>query len=114
MKNTTLKINGYPYNPSMPFHELVETSPAPPNQKVLAVSLLVENISQEKLAEILGITTASLSRAKNGQNGLGKSIRGRIEARYNLAGCIFTAPTREPDIPQSETSIAQSQLAVGA
>lgn len=108
MKNTTLQLNGCPYNPSMPFHELVESSPAPPNQKALAVSLLVENISQEKLAEILEVTTATLSRAKNRTGNVGLTLRTRIEERYNLEGSIFTP---EPNIPQSEPSIAQPQLA---
>ncbi len=84
----------------MSFQDVVASSPVHPAERVIAVSLLLEGLSQNRLAHLLGIANSTLSRAKYSKNGSGKSIRSRIETRYGLEGRIFNLPP-EPDSPSS-------------
>ena len=84
-------LNGKPFDPSIPFRELVKRSPADPARRIMAISILVEGLSQKDLAEVFGVTGPSLSRAAHSATAEGKGLRARLENRYGLAGCIFTS-----------------------
>ena len=84
-------LNGKPFDPSIPFRELVKRSPADPARRIMAISILVEGLSQKDLAEVFGVTGPSLSRAAHSATAEGKGLRARLENRYGLAGCIFSS-----------------------